>query len=448
MPPHAAVLKTLRIHARMIFDRAVAAVDPGVAITRHARAENHHLVIGQERVDLDTLRRLYIIGAGKAGAAMARAMEKVLPIPVTDGVVVVKYGHGLPLGRVRLIEAGHPVPDENSLAGSREILAVAGAAGEDDLVLCLLSGGGSSLLAAPVDGITLADKQAVTRLLLGCGATIREVNTVRKHLSRIKGGGLSKAVHPARMVTLALSDVVGDDPATIASGPTVPDTGTFTDCIDVIDRYDLRNVLPQNVLEVFAAGRVGALPETPKPLDPCFFNQHLDIVGNNSLALQAAAAAATELGYRPLILSSGIQGEARDAALVHAAIARESLVSGNPIPPPACILSGGETAVTLRGNGKGGRSQEFALAAAIALSGMDGNLVLFSAGTDGTDGPTDAAGAVADPETVHRATALGLSATQHLADNNAYPLFQRLDDLVITGPTRTNVMDIVIMLIA
>ncbi|MFH0729783.1 MAG: glycerate kinase [Pseudomonadota bacterium] len=440
------IIKKMRHDAESIFYTALKAVDPAAAVKRALKREGNYLFIQDQRIDLSGLRHLYVIGAGKASAPMARAVEEVLGERVTDGVICTKYGHGVPLARIRLVEAGHPVPDENGRAGAAEILALASAATEKDLVLCLISGGGSALIPLPAPGLTLKDKQSATRALLACGATIHEINTLRKHLSGIKGGLLARAAHPATIITFLLSDVVGDDPDVIASGPTVADRSSFSDCMTILKKYDIIDRLPAAVTAHLMAGAEGKIPETPKPGDACFDKSQTRTIGSNTEALIAARGAAENLGYHTLILSSMIEGETREVARIHAAMAKEILKSGNPVPRPACLLSGGETTVTIRGNGKGGRNQEFALAAALEIPGLE-HIVLLSAGTDGTDGPTDAAGAIADNDTLSRADALHLVARDHLLNNDAYPFFKHLNDLVLTGPTHTNVMDLRIILV-
>jgi hydroxypyruvate reductase len=317
--------------------------------------------------------------------------------------------------------------------GARRILEIAARAEADDLVICLISGGGSALTPLPVEGLTLERKQEITRLLLACGATIHELNAVRKHLSAFKGGKLARAAAPARVLSLILSDVVGDPLDVIGSGPTAPDASTLESARGVFRKYGLPIELPE------------AAVETPKADDPCFERVENVIVGSNRLAVDAAAKQARALGYRPLVLSTTIEGETREIARMHAEILRETLASGRPVKPPACIISGGETTVTLRGDGKGGRNQEFALQCALGLAGME-NVLAFSAGTDGTDGPTDAAGAWSDGATVERAAALGLPAAAALERNDSYTFFAALDGLVKTGPTGTNVMDVRLML--
>lgn len=437
-------LEPLRRDASEILKAALDAVDPYEAVCRHLRLEGNRLLAGEQ--ELDCPSSVHVVGFGKAAASMAHAVEEILGDRIAGGIVTVKEGHALPLKRVRVVEASHPIPDERGLNAAGEITGILESLGEGDLVICLISGGGSALLSLPVDGVSLADKGAATQALLDAGASIHEMNVLRKHLSRVKGGKLVRMAYPATMVSLVLSDVVGDDPDTIASGPTVPDGTTYATCLEVVDRLRIRSKLPEPVLEHLEAGVEGGRPETLKVGDPAFARTHYVLVGHNALALRAAAEAAQSRGYRSLILSSHIVGETREAARMHAAIAIECRSTGHPIPPPACILSGGETTVTIRGRGKGGRNQEFALAAGIDLSGIPG-VVLMSVGTDGTDGPTDAAGAVIDGTTVARAEAMGLDPRSALDENNAYPFFQELGDLLITGPTRTNVMDVRILLI-
>jgi hydroxypyruvate reductase len=415
-----------KLAARKIARAALDAVDPAECVRR-----------AMETIDLGNPRRVFVLGAGKASAAMAQALGG----GVHAGWINTKYGHGVALDRIVCHECGHPVPDEAGVAGARRIAELAREATEDDLVICLISGGASALMPLPAGHLTLADKQAATSLLLASGAPIEELNCVRKHLSAIKGGRLARLAAPARVISLILSDVVGDDPGVIGSGPTAPDATTFEEARRILHRRGVWDRLPRSVREHL----VQAEDETPKPDDPVFRGVENVIVGSNRLALEAARNKSESLDFRTLLLSSAIQGEAREVARVHAAILREIRETGNPVARPACILSGGETTVTLRGSGKGGRNQEFALAAARDIEGLEGVLVL-SFGTDGTDGPTDAAGAFADGSTVERADALGFDATRHLDENNAYPLFEALGDLFVTGPTRTNVMDVYLLL--
>lgn len=436
----------LRQSARAIFDAAVTAVDPAEAIRRHVVREGARLTIGRDVVDLKGVGQIVVVGLGKAGAPMAAAVEEILGDRISRGVVVTKYGHVQPTRTIRIHEAGHPVPDEAGIAGAQAVLDHVKGLGAHDLVLVLISGGGSALTPAPVNGITLAEKQALTKALLACGADIREMNTLRKHISRIKGGQLARAAAPARVFTLILSDIVGDPLDAIASGPTVPDPRTYADALAIVDKYNLRQEIPASVRAHLEAGAAGRITETPKPDDPLFARVKSVMVASNIQALEAAKAEAQRRGFQAMILSSFIEGETREIARMHAALALEVRASGNPLKPPTCLITGGETTVTLKGKGKGGRNQEFALAAAMDIAGVP-DVVILSAGTDGTDGPTDAAGALADGDTLPRATALGLAPRAALDGNDAYPFFERLGDLVITGPTRTNVMDVRLVLV-
>ena len=443
---HTSEWRRLRETAAAIFKAGIKAVDPEDCINRRLRRTADVLWVDEVAYDLARINKLYVIGAGKASAAMALAVERLLGERIDDGVVITKYGHGRTLQRCRLLEAGHPVPDENGLRAADALLDLVATAGPDDLILCLFSGGGSALAPAPVAGISLADKQETTGLLLACGATIQEINTIRKHLSRLKGGRLCRAAGGARIVSLILSDVIGDDLDSIASGMTAPDAGTFGDCLEILSRYGLDEEVPVAVGRHISAGAKGRAEETPKEGDPAFAPVRNLIVGSISDALSAAGREAGAQGFAPLILTSMLHGEAREAAKVLCSIAAEVRRSGLPVPAPACLLSGGETTVTIRGEGLGGRNMEFALAAGIQLAGLE-RVLLLSAGTDGTDGPTDAAGAFADGTTVSRAQSLGISAVLHLAGNNSYRFFEPLGDLFVTGPTRTNVMDLQIVLI-
>jgi hydroxypyruvate reductase len=423
--------RTLRRHARAIFRASLVAADPAGAVARYLA-----------RRDFSRYRRIFVIGAGKAGAPMAQAVERALGRRIAAGLINVKYGHTARLRRIELNECGHPVPDAAGASGAARIAALAESAGEGDLVLCLISGGASALLPLPAEGITLEEKQATTRALLACGANIHEMNALRKHISRIKGGQLARLAAPATVEALLLSDVIGDNLDVIGSGPAAPDASTFADVAAILDKYGIRGRIPASVRARLDQGLRGEIRETPKPGDPLFVRVRNTVIGSNRLALDAAARAARSLGYRTLILSSEIQGETRDVARMHAAIAREIACTGRPAKPPACIITGGETTVTLRGQGLGGRNQEFVLAAAIDIAGLD-RTVVFSAGTDGTDGPTDAAGAVADGETLGR----NPEAARFLENNDSYHYFQPLGDLVMTGPTNTNVMDVRVILV-
>lgn len=442
--------RRLRADALSILNAALKASNAAEAVRRHVRLEQSVgkgiLHVGRTRLPLNRFDRIFVVGAGKASASMAMALERILgPRRISSGFVTTKYGHGAPAEKIEVHESGHPMPDAAGVAAARRITTLLENCTERDLVFVLISGGASALLPAPAESITLKDKQATTDLLLKCGANIYELNAVRKHLSSLKGGQLAALASPATVVGLLLSDVIGDPLDVIGSGPTAPDASTFADAKSVLEKYSLWRRVPATVRHRLQQGVDGKLSETPKPADLLFRRVHNVLIGSNRLALDAAKEKAQALGYRTLVLSSSIQGETRDVASMHAQILREAIHSGQPVRPPACILSGGETTVTIRGKGKGGRNQEFVLAAALEITGLSQALVL-SAGTDGTDGPTDAAGALADGSTLHRASALGLSAQNHLTDNNAYPFFDALGDLIRTGPTHTNVMDLHILL--
>jgi hydroxypyruvate reductase len=436
----------MREHLEAIFRAGLAAADPAAAVREHVRLEGELLRAAGEAWDLSK-RRVLLAAAGKGAAPMAREFLDRLGPRVADAVVVVKTGHGLELPRGRLLEAAHPVPDEAGVRASEAVLDLAGKAGPDDLFLLALTGGASALLPAPAAGLGLEDLQRTTEALLAAGADIAEVNAVRSHASRIGGGGLARAAAPASMLGLLVSDVVGDDASVIGSGPLSPDRSTFSQCLDVVRRYGLEERLPAAVLERLRRGEAGDVPETPKPGDAVFAAVRQQIVASNAAALEAAASKARELGYAPFILTSRLTGEAREAARFFAAVAREAAERGRPVAPPACLLMGGETTVTVRGSGLGGRNQEMALAASVALDSRPGAGMLF-AGTDGTDGPTDAAGAFAFPDTASRAREAGMDPMRYLEDNDSHHFFDRLGDLLRTGPTRTNVMDMAIALTA
>lgn len=425
----------LRGQALRIFQAALKAAAPAQAVLRHVTVDGSTLIAGGQRYRLSAFRNIFVIGAGKASAQMARAVERLLGARITDGLINVKDGHSAKLQRVRINECGHPIPDRRGVAGARRIAQIAAQAGPDDLIVCLISGGASALMPLPAPPITLAEKQKTTRLLLHCGAGIHEINCVRKHISRIKGGQLARLAYPATLLTLILSDVIGDDLDVIGSGPTVPDRSTFAEARAILEKYRIPDLLPL------------AAEETPKPGDKIFEETRNVVVGSNALAVNAAAEEARRLGFHTLVLSTFVEGEAREVARVHAAIAKEIHTSGRPVPRPACVISGGETTVTVRGKGLGGRNQEFALAAAIDIAGLGDNLLILSAGTDGTDGPTDAAGAIADSTTLDRAQALGLDAAAFLRNNDSYHFFEATGDLIKTGPTGTNVADIQVILV-
>lgn len=432
--------------ALAIFKEGVKAVDPARAIQNHLRIEDNVLIVGKKKTDLSRFERIFVIGAGKASAAMARAVEEVLGKRLDSGFVITKYNHALPLDKIQVMEAGHPVPDDAGFRGARQIARFLGQRNEKDLVFFLISGGGSALLPFPCEGLTLQDKQEVTKILLDAGANIHEINTLRKHLSQVKGGRLAKFAHPATLISLILSDVIGDDLDSIASGPTVPDHSTYEDCLHILDKYQIFQRIPSAAAEILQKGAAGEIEETPKPGNPVFRQTQNLIIGSNIQAIRASAKKAEELGYNTLILSTFVEGETREVARVHTAIAREILSSGNPVDRPACVLSGGETTVTVRGKGKGGRNQEFSLAASLDIDKLE-NVVVLCAGTDGTDGPTDAAGAMADGTTVARAKKRGMDPGHYLRENDSYHFFEPLGDLIITGPTYTNVMDLRVLLV-
>lgn len=434
-----------------IFNAALAAVDPYNAVRRAIKIEGSVLHAAGAAYDLDTFSRILVAGAGKATARMAMAIEDVIGSRISEGLVIVKQGHTAPLRTIRQAEASHPVPNEAGVEGTKRILAMVQAADEKTLVICLLSGGASALLVAPMNGLTLKNKQEVTAVLLKAGASIGELNTVRKHLSAVKGGRFAKAACPAQIVTMVLSDVIGDQLDVIASGPTARDSTTFADAMAVINKYGLKRSMPARVMTFLERGVTGQEPETVKSGDSCLHKTRNVIVGGITQALSAAHEKARQLGFASEIITAELQGEARDAArtLARAAMQiRDSLNSGER----RCLLYGGETTVTVRGNGMGGRNQELALAFALEISGLEG-IALLSAGTDGTDGPTDAAGAVVDGETVQKARLCGIHPETYLGNNDSYTFFLKVDAAaypkhhVITGPTGTNVMDLQIILI-
>jgi len=441
------LLETMRKQALDIFNASLKAVDPVLAVRRYLRKEDNLLRIHDAHFNLSSFNRVYLIGFGKAAAAMAKGVEEVLGEELNGGIISVKYGHLDKLSsKIKINEAGHPVPDDAGMKGAKEMVEFLNHRDEKDLVICVISGGGSAILPLPCEGITLAEKQETTKLLLACGADIKEINAIRKHISQVKGGQLARITQPATLVTLILSDVIGDPLDSIASGPAAPDQTTFEDCWAILTKYELLGKIPPAVEQHLKSGVDKFISDTPKVGDPAFSKTYNNIVGSNWEAVVAARDYAQKLGFNTLILSTFVEGETKDVARVHAAIAKEVNKTGNPINIPACIISGGETTVTIRGDGLGGRNQEFVLAAAMDIQGME-KVVVLSAGTDGTDGPTDAAGAIADGETIQRATQLNLDTFNYLQNNDSYHYFEQLNDLVKTGPTNTNVMDIRIVLI-
>ena len=430
-----------------ILQAGLTAVDPAAAVQRALQREGDILTVGNRRYDLSTYRRVFVLGAGKAGAPMTQAVEAVLGERISGGLVVVKTDHSGPTERVRIVEASHPTPDAAGVVAGREILALAGNANADDLVIALISGGGSALLVSPAEGLSLADLQGLTASLLACGATINEMNCLRKHCSGVKGGQLARAVAPATLITLVLSDVIGSPLDVIASGPTVPDSSTWADAWALVEKYDLAGKLPPAIVARLQAGLRGEIPDTPDGSDPVFAYSQTVVVADSFLAAQAAKGAAEERGYRCLLLTTFLDGDAAGAGRLLAALAKEVQISGNPLPAPACLLLGGETTVQLGSNpGQGGRNQEVALAAGLALQGSQG-ITIVSLATDGTDGPTDSAGAMADGGTVARGAAAGLSAADHLRRHDAYPYLVASHDLLRTGPTQTNVNDLLFVFV-
>jgi len=430
-----------------LFLGAVASVDPARLVRGALKRDPEGIALtgGGARSTLrwSSIERIFLVGGGKAGRPMAQAAAAALEGRIAGGAIAVPKGEGGSLGSVRLIETGHPLPDEGSREGALAMLDMVSRAGGNDLVIALVSGGGSAMISAPPEGVSSSDKEAVFRLLLRSGADITEFNTVRKHLSRVKGGRIARAAYPARLWALMLSDVPGDDPSVIASGPFSPDPTTFGDARKVLVERKLYDAIPDSVRAHMEGGVAGRIPESPKPGDPVFAGVSLAVIGSNRVALDAAADAAREEGAGAVrVLPGFLRGEARECAR---AFVEELRKTERSVPQgrPVVLIAGGETTVTVRGKGKGGRNQEFALSAAVEMDGIPGIAVL-SCGTDGIDGPTDAAGAYADGTTISRAAALGLSPGAHLEGNDAYPFLQALSDLVVTGPTGTNVTDIAI----
>lgn len=411
-----------------LFHAAIAAAMPTMIVARNLPTEA-------------PAGRTIVIGAGKASAAMARAVEDHWATRPLEGLIVTRYGHAVPCERIAIVEASHPVPDAAGENAARRILELAKGAGADDLVVCLISGGGSALLSLPAPGLTLADKQAVNKALLASGADIGQMNVVRKHLSAIKGGRLAAAAHPARIVSLLISDVPGDDPSVIASGPTVPDASTFADARAILERYRIEP--PSAVRRHLET----AADETPKPGDPRLAGAEVKIIARPQRSLEAAAETAREAGFTPLLLGDALEGEAAEVGKLMAGIARSVLRHGHPVRPPCVLLSGGETTVTVKGGGRGGRNVEFLLSLAVALHGTEGVWAL-AGDTDGIDGAEEVAGAVITPDTLERARARGFDPKAVLADNDAHRLFGALGDHIVTGPTLTNVNDFRAILIA
>jgi len=433
-----------------IVNRAIDAVSPAPAMRAALKLDGDVLTVSGRPYDLSVFDRILVIGAGKASASMGQTLEELLGDRIEKGVVATKYGHGLPLKKIKVMESAHPVPDAAGELASGSLLKLADEAGENDLVFCLLSGGASAIIPAPCAPVTLADKQETTRALLECGATINEINAVRKHLSSCKGGHLAKQLEPATVVTLIISDVVGDYLDVIGSGPTAPDESTFQACLDTVNKHSLCQKAPDAVVKFLEEGAAGKLPETLKAEDSCFDKVQNVIIAGNGMALSGAAEAARELGYNPVVIDPAMEGEARDVAKSLVRSAEHICGDEGPTVTPACLLAGGETTVTITGTGRGGRNQELALAAAIELAKVESNrerIAVACVGTDGTDGPTDAAGALVLPDTLKIAENQGLDPARYLAENDSYDFFSKVGTILKTGPTRTNVMDVTILLV-
>jgi glycerate 2-kinase len=424
--------------------QTLASVHAGQALRRNLRKDGDELMIGLRRYDLRAYERLVVVGAGKAAAAMARAIEPILGHRLDGGLVIVKRGHRLATRRIAVAEAGHPVPDRAGLTAARRMMALVTGLSDRDLLLVLLSGGASSLMPAPVSGVSLSDKQRMTEQLLRCGAGITEINTVRKHLSNIKGGRLA-ALSDATIVTLILSDVIGDDLSAIGSGPTVPDPTTYGQAVDCLRRRGLWTSAPRSVRRHLTSGVHGRLTETPKPGAKLFRRIHHEIIGNNAMAVAALTATARAAGW-PILLLPPFTKEARVAGAAMGALARRILRRQRPVTSPCCVVAGGETTVSVTGSGKGGRAQEFALAAAKAVAGLDGVHVAAVA-TDGTDGPTDAAGALINGDTWNCAKRMGMDLDAALTRNDSYRALKRLNCHITTGPTGTNVNDLYLLFV-
>ncbi len=432
--------------ADQIVKAALQAVDPYLLIKKQITRKGEMLHFpGQFTIDLSDYDRLFICGAGKGTAPMTRAMEELLDEYVTGGDIIVKYEHIDKLHKIQLHEAAHPVPDINTIKATKQLLKNLENLTEKDCVFVLLTGGGSALMENLPDEIQLVDLQGLSTALLACGASIHEINCIRKHISLVKGGQLARYIYPARCITLALSDVIGDDLSVIASGPTSPDPSTFKEAVNILKKYDIENKVPPVILDHLQKGVRGELPETPKADDEIFRAVSNIVIGNNRLALIRAEEKARSLGYHSIILTSLLEGEAKQIARVIASIIKEIQWADKPLHKPACVLLGGEPTVHITGQGKGGRNQELALA--VALCHIEEPYIFVSCGSDGTDGPTDAAGAIVDHTTLKRAQQTGIDAQRFLTNNDSYHLFSKLGDLIKTGPTGTNVMDIIFALI-
>jgi hydroxypyruvate reductase len=446
------MIKTLLSQTNQILKSAIEAVVPHHFFPKQIFLRRHTLNVEEDagrvqHYDLRAFKRIVVLGAGKASARMAEACEGILGSRIDSGLVITKYGHARPLSRIQVLEAGHPLPDAAGLKGARAMISLLEQSRPEDLILFLTSGGCSALLPTPTPPISLKEKQGLTALLLRSGATIQEINAVRKHISQTKGGQLAKLAYPATVINLIISDVVGDPLDSIGSGPLVPDPSTFQEAWGVLDKYRLLKAGSRTIVNHLKAGIQGEAEETPKPGDACFRRVRNFIMARNRSALTAAAHRARAFGFTPLVLTSQVQGEARELAKFYGALAKEIHLSAHPVKPPVCLIAGGEPTVTVRGKGLGGRNMELALAVALEIKGLP-NTVFLSAGTDGGDGPTDAAGAIVDGRTWSRALKKGIPPEKKLANNDSYHFFKEAGGLVITGPTGTNVMDIHLLLIS
>jgi len=430
---------------RTILDAALAAVAPDGALARHVRVQGDQLLVGGKQYALAS-RRLLVVGAGKGAAPMASALEELLGERIAQGQIIVKEGHGLPLKHIRIVEASHPMPDEGGERATHELLRIAHSAQKNDLVICLVTGGASALTPAQAEGITLADMRRTTELLLKCSATIHETNAVRKHLSAYTGGRLAAAAAPAPVVTLLVSDVVGDNLDVIGSGPTVPDASTFAQCLEIVERFSIKDQLPNPVLRRLTDGAAGKIAETLKADDPIFAQVQNELIATNKQALDAAAEAAKKIGYSPRVLTTALSGDSRERALELAEQACRAADALKPGDAPLCLLFGGETTLNVRGTGMGGRNQEMAVVAAGRLRGRKGIAAVF-ADTDGTDGPTDAAGGFASGSTLDEASKLDLDPQPYLDNNDCYNFLNKCGHLLVTGPTLTNVTGMGIFLV-
>jgi glycerate-2-kinase len=441
------VLKRLRHDACVILESALRAVDPIEVVLNALSLEGDVLSYEGGSVDLSKTKKIIIVGGGKAGGLMAKAVAGILGGRITSGLVNVLKGTELSAksGRITMRGASHPIPDHEGVKGVDRMLDLTNGLTKRDLVITLISGGGSALMPYPAPGISLEDMRKLTSLLLKAGVTINELNSVRKHISGFKGGQFARHVYPAKMINLLLSDVIGDPIDTIASGPTSPDESTFMDARDVVTKYGLLDEIPESVLSRLNDGINGMCPETPKLGDPIFENVSNLVIANNYMAASAASKVAEGLGYNSLILSTHIEGEARQVGGMFAGVACEEQSRGLPLPKPAAIIIGGETTVTVNGEGKGGRNQEVALGAIRKMSGLRG--IIATLGTDGIDGPTDAAGAMVDGESLTKAVELGLNPDEFLDENDSYSFFESMNDLIMTGPTGTNVNDLSVILV-